>query len=111
MYVQLCGQMVCTLFTEVFPEVCLELSPEVCPEVCPVVWSDGLHFIYLCSKFLSTQILFWNSNFIFRIMTQFLESKLSFSLDISRFYVMIYNSKTWIGFLNSDLDFKLELEF
>ena len=32
---------------EVFPGVCPEVSPEVCPEVCPVVWSDGLHFIYL----------------------------------------------------------------
>ena len=44
-------------------------------------------------------------------MTQFLESKLSFSGDISRIYVMIYNSKTRIGFLNTDLDSKLKLEF
>ena len=60
MYVQLCGQMVCTLFSEVFPEVCLELSPEVCPEVCPVVWSDGLHFINL--GFL--QLLFYVKQFL-----------------------------------------------
>ena len=41
--------------SEVFPEVCLELCTELCPELCPevypdvctVVWSDGLHFIYL----------------------------------------------------------------
>ena len=56
-------------------------------------------------------MLFWNSNFIFRILIQFLESKFSFSADISTFYVMIYNSKTSIGILNTDLDSKLKLEF
>jgi hypothetical protein len=40
----------------------------------------------------------------FKIIIQFLESKFSFSGDISPFYVMIYNSKTWSGFLNTDLD-------
>ena len=40
---------------------------------------------------------------------QFLESKFSFSADISLFYVMIYNSKTWIGILKSDLDSKLKI--
>ena len=54
---------------------------------------------------------FYPPIFIFRLMTQFLESKLSFSGDISSFYVMNYNSKTWIGFLNSDLDSILKLEF
>ena len=45
------------------------------------------------------------------ILIKFLESKLSFSGDISPFYVMIYNSKTCIGFQNTDLDSKLKLEF
>ena len=47
----------------------------------------------------------------FRILIQFLESKFSFSADISPIYVMIYNSKTCIGILNNDLDSKLKLEF
>ena len=42
---------------------------------------------------------------------QFLESKFSFSADISPFYVMIDNSKTSIGSLNTELDFRLKLEF
>ena len=65
----------------------------------------------LCSKFLSAQILFYNSNLIFRILIQFLESKFPFPADILLFYIMIYNSKTCIGILNSDLDSKLKLEF
>ena len=68
--------------------------------------------INLCSKFLSTQIMFWNSNsIIFRILILFLESKFPFSAHISFFYVIIYNSKTLIGILNADLDSKLKLEF
>ena len=51
------------------------------------------------------------SCFIFRILIQFLESKFSFSRDISAFDVMIYNSKTWIGILNTALDSKLKLKF
>ena len=46
----------------------------------------------------------------FRILIsyfQFLESKFSFSADISPFYVMIYNSKT----LNIVLNSNLKLEF
>ena len=54
---------------------------------------------------------FYPPIFISRLMTQFLESKLSFSGDISSFYVMNYNSKTSIGVLNSDLDSKLKLKF
>ena len=50
-----------------------------------------------CSNFLSAQILFQNSNFIFRILFQFLESKFLFLADISPFYVMINNSKTNLG--------------
>ena len=65
---------------------------------------------HLCSKFLSAQILIKNSNFVFRILIQFVESKLSFSTDISPFYVMVYNSKTCIGVLNIDLDSKLKLK-
>ena len=42
---------------------------------------------------------------------QFLESKFSFSADILPFFVMLYNSKTCIGILNTDLDSKLKLEF
>ena len=48
---------------------------------------------------------------MFRIINQFLESKFNFFADISPFYVMIYNYKTWIGILNIDLDSKLKLEF
>ena len=40
---------------------------------------------------------------------QFLESKFPFFADISSFYVMIYNSKTSIMFLITDLDSKLKL--
>ena len=55
--------------------------------------------------------MFQNSNFILRILIKFLESKFLepkflFSGDILPFYVLIYNSKTWIGFLDTDLDFK-----
>ena len=67
-------------------------------------------FKFKCSKFLFAQIMFYNSNVIFRILIQFLESKFSFFGDISPFYVMIYNSKTCIGILNTDLDSKLKLE-
>ena len=42
-------------------------------------------------------------------MKQMLESKFSFFAKISTFYVMIYNSKTGIGILDADLDFKLKL--
>ena len=38
-----------------------------------------------CSNFLSAQILFYNSNCIFRILIQFLEFKFSFSAHISPF--------------------------
>ena len=65
----------------------------------------------LCSKCLSAQILFQNSNFLFRILIQFLESKFSISADILPFHVMIYDSKTCVGILNTDLDSKLKLEF
>ena len=41
----------------------------------------------------------------------FLESKFTFSAYISPFYLMMYNSKTWIGTLITDLDSKLKLEF
>ena len=51
------------------------------------------------------------SDFIVRILIQFLESKLSFSADILPFYVMIYNSTTQIGVSNTDLDSKSQLEF
>ena len=47
----------------------------------------------------------------FRILILFLESKFSFSAHISTFFVVIYIYKTWIGILNTDLDFKLKLEF
>ena len=50
--------------------------------------------------------MFYNSNIIFRILILFLESKFSFSAYTSSFYVMTYNSKTWIGILNTDLDEK-----
>ena len=46
---------------------------------------------------------------MFRITIKFLESKFYFA-DIAPFNIMIYNSKTCIGFLNTDLDSKLELE-
>ena len=55
-----------------------------------------------------------NSNFVFRIQIQFLESKFSFLENVSYFYVnyvMIYNSKTSILFLNTDLDSKLKWVF
>ena len=55
-----------------------------------------------------------NSNFVFRIQIQFLESKFSFLENVSYFYVnyvMIYNSKTSIGILNTDLYSHLKLEF
>ena len=52
-----------------------------------------------CSKFLSA-----------RILIQFLESKFSFSADISPYYYF-YNSKTWIWILNTILDYNLKLEF
>ena len=45
------------------------------------------------------------------ILILFLESKFSFSAHISSFYVMIFNSKTSIGILNTDLDSELKLEF
>ena len=48
---------------------------------------------------------------MFRTLILLLEPKFSFSADISPFYVMIYNSKTWIEILNTDLDSKLKLEF
>ena len=48
---------------------------------------------------------------MFRTLVQFLESKCSFSGDISPFYVVIYNSKTWIGFLKTGFDSELKLEF
>ena len=67
--------------------------------------------VTLCPKFLSAQMTFKNSNFIFGILIQFLESKLLFPAPISPFYVMNYNPKTWIGILNADLDSKLKLEF
>ena len=47
MHPEVCPELCPEVCPEVFPEVCLELNPEVCPEECPVVWSDGLHFIYL----------------------------------------------------------------
>ena len=61
----------------------------------------------LCTNVLS----FYPPKSCFRIFIKFLESKFSFSADISPFYVVIYNSKTWIGILNTDLDSKLKLEF
>ena len=48
---------------------------------------------------------------MFWIRIQFLGSKLLFSVHIFSFYLLTYNSKTGIGILNADLDFKLELEF
>ena len=68
-------------------------------------------FRYLLKKILfcaNTNVL---SDFIVRILIQFLDSKLSLSGDISPFYVMIYNSKTQIGVPNTDLDSKSKLEF
>ena len=47
----------------------------------------------------------------FRIKIQFLESIFSIFAVISSVYVMIYNSKTSIMFLITDLDSKLKLEF
>ena len=47
---------------------------------------------------------------MFRILILFLESKFLFSAHISPFYVIIYNSKTWIGILNTALGSKLKLE-
>ena len=38
-----------------------------------------------CSKFLSAQIMYQNSNITIKILIQFLEFKLSFSVDISPF--------------------------
>ena len=55
--------------------------------------------------------MFQSFNFLFRILIQIIESKFSFFAHISSFYVMIYNSKTWIAILNADLDSKLKLEF
>ena len=52
-----------------------------------------------------------NSNFVFRIQIQFLESKLSSLAEISLFYVMIYRSKTWMVIQNTGLDSNLKLEF
>ena len=40
---------------------------------------------------------------VFRILLLFLKSNFSFSAHISPFYVMIYDSKTWIGIPNTDL--------
>jgi hypothetical protein len=64
------------------------------------------HIIYL-----SNVLNFYPPKFCFRILIQFLESKFSFSADISPFFVMIYNSKICIGIINTDLDSKLKLEF
>ena len=61
---------------------------------------------------MQTNVLnFYPPKFCFRILNQFLKSKFSFSEDISPFYVVIYNSKTCIGILNTNLDSKLKLEF
>ena len=65
----------------------------------------SLKFIYSCV------LNFYPPKFCFRILMQFLESKFSFSADILPFFVMLYNSKTCIGILNTDLDSKLKLEF
>ena len=59
--------------------------------------SNGLNFYppKSCFRILISYLEFW---------FKFLESKISFSADISLFYVMIYNSNTWIGILNTDSD-------
>ena len=38
---------------------------------------------------------------MFRILVQIIDSRFTFSADISPFYAMIYNSKTWIGIQNA----------
>jgi hypothetical protein len=57
---------------------------------------------YLCSKFLFAQTCFR-----ILILIQYLKSKFLFLANIPPFYVMIYNSKTWICILNTLLDSNL----
>ena len=45
------------------------------------------------------------------ILNTVLDYKLSFSAHISLFYVMFYNSKHALGFINTDLDSKLKKDF
>ena len=71
----------------------------------------GLPLFVDGNKLFQINVLsFYSPKFSFRILIQFSESKFSFSDDISPFYVVIYNSKTCIGILNTDLDSKSKLE-
>ena len=71
------------------------------------IWKKNLS---LCVD-VSYVLNFYPPQFCFRILIQFLESKFSFFADILFFYVMIYNSKTSIMFLITDLDSNLKLKF
>ena len=68
-------------------------------------------FCLFCCDYLVLCSSFYPPKSCFRILIQFLESKISFSGNISPFYAMIYNSKSWIRFLNTDLDSKLKLRY
>ena len=64
--------------------------------------------LYFCTPVYAGKPVQWKLQYSSNVSTN---HKFSFSADNSSFYVTIYDSKTLIGVINTDLYSKLKLEF